>query len=187
MQREFLAQNSVNGVLPLLLFLMTREGYSIVNVTPVTITSAGLVTTLTNQPKGETDGVAIQFTDPRHGLRTLRYFSLNLQDSRIKRKPGTLKYLQALPEASTLVKSASYLMHKEYFSTIRDLILSKSRVVVEDDSGVPLRFFGACLGRALVRELRRADRSFQELAPGRPQDGVFLQQGYTALGFRHRL
>ncbi len=140
MQREF-SQGSVNGVLPLLLFLMTREGYSIVDVTPVTITPAGLVTSSVNQPKGETEGVAIQFTDRRHGLRTLRYFSVNLQDSRIKRKPGTLKYFQTLPEASTLVKSASYLMHKEYFSTIRDLILSKSRVVVEDDSGVPLRFF----------------------------------------------
>ncbi len=140
MQREF-AQGSVNGVLPLLLFLMAREGYSIVDVAPITITSAGLVMPSSNQPKGETGGVAIQFTDPRHGLRTLRYFSLNLQDSRITQKPGTMKYFQTLPEASTLVKSASYLMHKEYFSTIRNLILSKSRVVVEDDSGVPLRFF----------------------------------------------
>jgi hypothetical protein len=140
MHREF-AQGTVNGVLPLLLFLMARQGYTIADVTPITITPAGLVTPSVNQPKGETGGVAIQFTDPRHGLRTLRYFSLNLQDSRIKSKPGTLKYFQTLAPASTLVKSASYLMHKEYFSAIRDLILSKSRVVVEDDSGVPLRFF----------------------------------------------
>jgi hypothetical protein len=140
MQREF-ANGAVNGVLPLLLFLMTRQGYSVVDVTPITITPAGLVASSANQPRGETGGVAIQFTDPRHGLRTLRYFSLNVQDSRLNRKPGTLKYFQTLPEASTLVKSASYLMHKEYFSAIRDLILSKSRVVVEDDSGVPLRFF----------------------------------------------
>lgn len=140
MHREF-AQGSVNGVLPLLLFLMTREGYSVVDVKAISITNTGLLVPSANPPNGETGGVAIQFTDPRHGMRTLRYFSLNLQDSRIKRKPGTLRYLQSLPEASTLVKSASYLMHKDYFSTIRDLILSKSRVVVEDDSGVPFRFF----------------------------------------------
>jgi hypothetical protein len=146
MHREF-AQGSVNGVLPLLLFLMTREGYSVVDVKTIAITQTGQVTLSANSvdgsspPNGETGGVAIQFSDPRHGLRTLRYFSLNLQDSRIKRKPGTLKYFRSLPETSTLVKSASYLMHKDYFSTIRDLILSKSRVVVEDDSGVPLRFF----------------------------------------------
>jgi hypothetical protein len=140
MHREF-AQGSVNGVLPLLLFLMAREGYSIQDVTPITITSAGQVLPSANQPKGETAGVAIQFTDARHGSRTLRYFSLNLQDSRIGRKPGTLRYFQTLPQTNTLVKSASYLMHKEYFSFIRDLILAKSRVVVEDDSGIPLRFF----------------------------------------------
>jgi hypothetical protein len=140
MHREF-SQSSVNGVLPLLLFLMARGGYTIQEVTPITITSNGQVLPSANQPKGETSGVAIQFSDPRHGSRTLRYFSLNLQDSRITHKPGTLKYLQGLPQTSTLVKSASYLMHKEYFSFIRDLILSKSRVVVEDDSGIPLRFF----------------------------------------------
>jgi hypothetical protein len=140
MHREF-ASGSVNGVLPLLLFLVARGGFSIVDVTPIAITSTGQLAPSDNQPKGETAGVAIQFRDARHGLRTLRYFSLNLQDSRIQRKPGTLKYLRGLPEVSTLVKSASYLMHKEYFSTIRGLILSRSHVVVEDDSGIPLRYF----------------------------------------------
>ena len=137
MHREF-AGGSVNGVLPLLLFLMVRGGYTIQDVTPITITAAGLVTPSAYQPRGETDGVAIQFTDPRHGPRTLRYFSLNLHDARITHKPGTLKYFESLPDTSTLIKSASYLMHKDYFSTIRNLILNKSRVVVEDDSGVPL-------------------------------------------------
>jgi len=32
-------------------------------------------------------------------------------------------------------------MHKPYFSTIRGTILAKSRVVVEEDSGIPYRYF----------------------------------------------
>ncbi len=74
-----------------------RKGYSVVDVTPITITPAGVAAPSANQPNGETAGVAIQFTDPRLGLRTLRFFSLNLQDSRIQRKPGTLRHFPDPP------------------------------------------------------------------------------------------
>jgi hypothetical protein len=140
MHRDF-AESSVNGVLPLLLFLVDQAGYLVTDVTPISITTAGVITTSANQPSGETRGVAIKFTDGRHGMRTLRYFSLNLLDSRIRNKPGTLKYFGNIAEANTLVKDASYLMHTSYFSIIRNVILSHSRMVVEDDTGLPFRFF----------------------------------------------
>jgi hypothetical protein len=90
--------------------------------------------------RGETSGVEIQFTTGRR-VRRLVYFSLNLQNARLGRKPGTQKYLACLPEADTLIKSASYLLHRPYFSLVRNTILSRSRLVVEDDSGIPYRFF----------------------------------------------
>ena len=71
----------------------------------------------------------------------MRYFALNLQNPRLAKKPGTTKYLESLPPGATLVKSASYLMHKNYFSTIRGIILAHSNVVIEDDSGIPYHYF----------------------------------------------
>lgn len=139
MQRDFSPAN-LRGVLPALLFLIARSGYSVTNVTPVVITQEGAVERARPEVKGETPGITIQFTDGRQ-VRRLSYFSLNLQDSRLKRKPGTLKYLAGMPETDTLIKSASYLMHRPYFSMIRSTILLKSRLVVEDDSGIPFRFF----------------------------------------------
>jgi hypothetical protein len=139
MQRDF-SPDSLRGVLPALLFLIARSGYSVTNVTPVVITREGAVERAREGVKGETSGVTIQFTDGRQ-VRRLSYFSLNLQDSRLQRKPGTLKYLASMPETDTLIKSASYLMHRPYFSMIRSTILLKSRLVVEDDSGIPFRFF----------------------------------------------
>ncbi|MBV9396741.1 MAG: hypothetical protein JO062_02110 [Bryobacterales bacterium] len=133
-------QGSVNGVLPLMLFLIARSGFAIEDVAPIGISANGVIVS-GGQSKPETAGVAIRFSDPRHGSRVLTYFALNLQNSRLQRKPGTLKYLNELPAPVTLVKSASYLMHKGYFSTIRDLILSKSTLVIEDDSGIPYRYF----------------------------------------------
>jgi hypothetical protein len=140
MQLDFNAAN-LRGVLPVLLFLVARSGYSVVDVTRVTITPAGSVERSSNGVTGETSGVAIRFMNGHRGVRQLSYFSLNLQDSRLRRKPGTMKYLASLPEADTLIKSASYLLHTPYFSFVRDTILSKSRTIVEDDSGIPFHFF----------------------------------------------
>jgi len=145
MQRDFSGdgEGAVQGVLPALLLFLSRAGYSVVEVTPVGISRQGAVVPNLEQAKRETRGVAIQFKDARHGVRTLTYFSLNLQNSALERKPGTLRYLQGLTSADTLVKAASYLMHYRNFSTVRSAILSQSRIVVEDDSGIPFHFFDA--------------------------------------------
>jgi hypothetical protein len=139
--RRDVTKTDLNGVLPLLLFLISRAGYSITNVVPIGISPAGVVAPSAKLPNVETPGVAIQFNDPRHGTRTLRYFSLNLTDGKLVHKPGTIAYLNNLPETITLVKASSYLMHRPYFSIIRDTILSKSRVLVQEDSGIPYHFF----------------------------------------------
>jgi hypothetical protein len=143
MQRDFNSAN-LRGVLPALLFMVARSGYSVVDVTRVTITPGGSVELSRNDVQGETSGIAIRFTKEHQKVRELYYFSLNLQDSRLSRKLGTMKYLARLPEADTLIKSASYLLHTPYFSFVRDTILSKSRVIVEDDSGIPFRFVDTC-------------------------------------------
>jgi hypothetical protein len=42
---------------------------------------------------------------------------------------------------ATYIKSASYLMHSAHFSKVRQFILSKSELIVQDDSGIPVRYF----------------------------------------------
>ncbi len=135
------SSTDLNGVLPLLLYLISRAGNSINSVTPIGIFPNGAVAPLGSQPMPETYGVAIQFSDARHGTRTLRYFSLNLANYGFQRKPGSAKYLRELPQSVTFLKAASYLMHQSNFSNIRSLILAKSSIVVEEDSGIPYRFF----------------------------------------------
>jgi hypothetical protein len=41
------------------------------------------------------------------------------------------------------VKAASYLLHESDFSIIRNLLLSECPVILQDDSGIPLRYFDA--------------------------------------------
>ncbi len=42
---------------------------------------------------------------------------------------------------ATFIKAASYLMHLRYFSSIRQIILTKSASILQDDSGIPFRFY----------------------------------------------
>jgi hypothetical protein len=139
MQRDF-NEDNLRGVLPALLFMISRSGYSVQSVTPTSIFADGSIDRPRDGVKTETAGVEIQFRNATSSRR-LRYFSLNLQDGRLERKRGTLKYLGNLPESDTLIKSASYLMHHQSFSLIRNTILTKSRLIIEDDSGIPYRFF----------------------------------------------
>jgi hypothetical protein len=136
------SSSNLRGVLPVLLLMISRSGHSILDVARVTITPEGSVVRCDNDIPGEPQGVAIRFRTGRI-VRELDYFALNLQDSRLRRRPGVMKYLANLPPADTLIKSASYLMHTPYFSVVRDAILSRSRMIVEDDSGIPFRFFDA--------------------------------------------
>jgi hypothetical protein len=140
MERD-MAEGSASGVLPVLLFLIARAGNSIVNVTPVGITPSGSLVPSADKTATETRGLTIQFKDQRQRAHTLRYFALNLRNQRLEKKPGTTRYLESLPPSGTLVKSASYLMHKRYFSTIRGIILARSNLVIEDDSGIPYHYF----------------------------------------------
>jgi hypothetical protein len=49
--------------------------------------------------------------------------------------------VEKLGTINVFIKSGEYLCHTDPFSNLRKLILDRSQVVLQDDSGVPLRFF----------------------------------------------
>jgi hypothetical protein len=74
--------------------------------------------------------------------KTLYYFTTNLANDGV-RVSGFLKFCEALAPGDSFVKSASYLMHKDHFSSVRTFLLTHSATIVQDDSGIPLAYFGA--------------------------------------------
>ena len=53
-----------------------------------------------------------------------------------------MAYLNNLdPKCTSFLKSATYLMHKSYFSIIRNTVLNKSVMVLQDDSGISYKFY----------------------------------------------
>jgi hypothetical protein len=87
-------------------------------------------------------GVKIVFSEGDRPKQTLYYFSTNIADGSFERS-GFSAFLTKLGRADSLLKSASYLLHKTHFAGVRKLLLDNSETIVQDDSGIPLGYFGA--------------------------------------------
>jgi len=52
-----------------------------------------------------------------------------------------MHFCERLGTGDVFVKSASYLMHRDHFSEVRNFLLEHSRVLLQDDSGIPVARF----------------------------------------------
>ncbi len=145
--REEFANNKLSGVTPILLIFLARNQATIGAVEPFVLEKDGnlrLTTTWShyNLPSGRIPGVRITFAVPGESReRKLYYFTADISDSGLATTPQYLNWMQAYEPQVTFIKSASYLMHKSYFSRVRSFILDRSNMVLQDDSGIPLRLF----------------------------------------------
>lgn len=124
----------VDGLVPAMVVFLARNGYPITDIQYVSLTADGGL-----RPRGEhgAPGVQITYGDGRQVL----YFQANLADDGLKHNPGFVKLMQKLAPGITYLKAASYLCYYDDFSTIREAILEDSVGIVEDDSGVPFKYF----------------------------------------------
>ncbi|MHA3774268.1 hypothetical protein ACXR0O_22300 [Verrucomicrobiota bacterium sgz303538] len=119
--RVDLQRTKLGGTLPLLYVFLARTGKVIQDVSFV------------NSPAS---GVRITFSGGAGHSQTLYYFKTNLSNGG---SGGFLRWCAGQGPGLSLVKSASYLMHTGDFSNVRNFLLQNSRVIVQDDSGIPLR------------------------------------------------
>ena len=148
--REMHAQfskNQFSGVTPILLLFIARHGFAVHRADPVLLDAEGnlresTTAELRTLPAGRVPGLRITFSKPgEKRLRTLYYYKADLSDGGLTVAPQPLKWLAAMAPKATYLKSASYLMHAAQFSQVRDFILEKTDLIVQDDSGIPLRHF----------------------------------------------
>jgi hypothetical protein len=117
-----LGRSNLTGTLPILYVFLARLGCTVVD------------TTYVHSPA---DGVRISFS--RGGRnQTLYYFKTDLSGG----GSSFFHWCGKHGVGVSLIKAASYLMHGEGFSGVRNFLLDHSNFIVQDDSGIPLRDFG---------------------------------------------
>ncbi len=89
------------------------------------------------------DSGAIDFTGPDGVKKEVIFLHLNLGNRTLGKNPLWRKYLLSLAPAAGIMKAASYLPPLDDFSIIRGICLSSMDVLVEDDSGIPYKYFNS--------------------------------------------
>ena len=133
----------LRGVLPLMAVILVRMQAQVVSVRELEIDDAGQL--VPRQPPAKErrpiNALEVVFARPDREPQTVVYFRAQAEDAAIGKRPGVLAFLEQDAPYPTFLKSASYLLHGADFSIVRQIVLTHSRLVLEDDSGVPLRYF----------------------------------------------
>jgi hypothetical protein len=143
-----LSSDKVDGVLPVICFFLKRMNNTISGIKRVDFLTKGEIVDVdfagARRKMQRPYGIKIEFfANGTNKPRTLYYISSNLLDVDFKKDSSLYLYLENLNFETTFIKSASYLMHYKTFSNIRSLILAKSRYILEDDTGIPYKYFPA--------------------------------------------
>jgi hypothetical protein len=133
-----LSKQKADGVLPILLFYMTRLQLKIQSLQPIEIADDG---TLKPSTSGKAKGLQFKcFKEGDNILKTVNYFSVDISNPGYGKCPGLEKLILSFDNSATLVKSASYCLHEDKYSIIRSHVLQVSQSIVQDDTGIPFRY-----------------------------------------------
>lgn len=139
--------DTIDGVIPVISMLMARADKQIISIKDKRIDENGEIVdtnadgTAVNSPTGL---IEIRFfRTGTTNLQTLYYYATDLSDKGLSKNKPLIAYIDNLNRnaTATFIKSASYLMHENDFSTIRNLILKQSTAIMQDDSGIPLVYY----------------------------------------------
>jgi len=137
----------LNGTLPVFMHFFSRTGYSIYSVEDVFLKSNGEIVNMKENKsvEGLYKGVCYQVIK-NNKLKLIYYFSMNLMDGNYNNNNGLKDHpeiglmMNRFNIKTTYLKAASYLLHNDSFSIIKDLILKNTNQIVQDDSGFPIRY-----------------------------------------------
>jgi hypothetical protein len=149
--RKAQSESKIDGHAALIAFLLIRGGNFIENIEPFCLTDSSVLKTAldsyghTSCLRTEVPGVKIQFRDSKNLQKEVLYIRTDLSDGIFKQNSTVYKYLQYVSNQDgvpfvSMLKAASYLMHKPGFVNIRKFILDSSQYLLQDDSGIPFRF-----------------------------------------------
>lgn len=133
--RQDLQATRFRGVLPVFMVFLARTGHAIDSVDAVRLDGNGNPVVFA-AGQSTVPGFLIRAHGP-HGPKRIFYFSQDLSDGSLTPNGPFLRFVSSLGRPSALLKSASYLMHEGYFSNVRNHLLTRTRGIVQDPSGIP--------------------------------------------------
>lgn len=137
-----LTRNKLNGVLPIMYFLLARTHCNIMNVEYVGLDSTGaehkLASVSDESSKKYIRGAKIVFqNDSTKKQGTIYYFTGDVSNTGFKKNSGYFNFVKNnFKETNTYMKAASYLLYDPTMTMMNELVLSQTHTLLTDDSGM---------------------------------------------------
>ncbi|MEX2578286.1 MAG: hypothetical protein WD342_04445 [Verrucomicrobiales bacterium] len=141
--REDFGKQGIDGVFPVLLYFAALTGHEVLDANYVSLTDSGEVVQ-TNAADGDGIWLRLRGGNPSAGdppAQNLYYFKTDLSDGTFKSGSPFHRFLGARPGGVAYLKAASYLMHTDNFSNIRNFLVGDCQFILQDASGLPADFF----------------------------------------------
>ena len=135
------------GTAPVLIIFMARLGFTIRQVENITIDGSGSIVPLAalktaQNPGKRINGIRIYFTGKGEwSHRELVYLSMKLEADSVNPATPEGRFFNRLRNVKTMLKSAVYILQDKRYEPLKNFILQKSAVIVQDDSGILFKDF----------------------------------------------
>ncbi len=132
------------GTAPALLIFMARMGLTITGVENITIGASGTFAApgAAKAAARHVAGIRIFFTGSgAPGTRELIYLSMRLEPGSVDTATPEGRFFNRLGRTRTMLKSAVYILQDDKYASLKDFILKRSSLIVQDDSGIAFRAF----------------------------------------------
>lgn len=191
-----LRQEELNGTIHLLLWFAIHRNYEVADIKPATITNDGKLYVASSAKdtvyqNRKTKGVYLSLVKDGHAVNVF-YYSADLGDWGIKANKPFKTMLENYSFSASFVKSASYLMHSENFNMVRNMILDRSQMHLQDDSGVRWKLFAArkewkpYLFGTYKGHINLFKQYSQQTDLMKAYDSLQVQKLHFGIGYKHR-
>jgi len=145
MLQSFQSQK-VNGLLPVLAFFIKKSGNEILDIKYLVRYKQDSISEVPYEYKSDDHkpfGVRVDFLQEGK-QKSVYYFKYDVSNKLFNDTTVFYKYLnERTVNSITYIKSASYLLHANFMSNMKELILKNSSAVIQDDTGIPFKYFEA--------------------------------------------
>jgi len=176
MLNDFQSQK-VNGLLPVLAFFIKKSGNEILNIKYLIRRKDSISEIAYDHKDNEHKPFGVRIDFLQEGKqKSVFYFKYDVSNKQFNDTTVFYKYLnKQTTNCITYIKSASYLLHANFMSNMKSMILKNSDAVVQDDTGIPFKYFeeGKKFNIKLYGEYSKPVSDFPYLSLQKPLQEAF--------------
>ncbi|MCC6623240.1 MAG: hypothetical protein IT385_18420 [Deltaproteobacteria bacterium] len=156
---------ALEGITPVLMAFASASGFTVDAVEPIRIKADGSDVETHPGPRDDMktwDSVRLTMRRADGARVLLDYLWLDLSDDYLKKNDAARTWLGHVAGNKVFTKAASHLMQKSFFSIVRDTLIAKAPLIVQDETGIAYKDLVKRFDVTLYGRFQRAHKLWTE-------------------------